>query len=88
MQAWPTAWNSRSRVLTVKSVMGAASILIGVLLVGIAAVSIAFASYYKPTLEGPTPRWLTGEVFSTIFGMLLGAVGGLLLWTGGRWRRS
>jgi hypothetical protein len=74
--------------MTIKRVVGFVGVLSGALIVTLGAATVLAGLYYRPTLEGPTSGWLTGEVFSSFLGMLLGTMGGLFIWGGVRWVRS
>jgi hypothetical protein len=82
--------------MTIKRVVGFITTLLGGLLLAVVAIGVALSFYYRPTLEyayiegpqQPIPPWLTGELIKGLLGTLLGIVGGLLLWTGRRWRRA
>jgi len=74
--------------MTIKKVIGFVWMLTGTVIVTFAIATVLFTFYYRPTLEGPMSARLTGEVFSTLVAMTIGTVGGILIWAGGRWRRS
>jgi len=83
-----------------KRVLGFVATSVGWVVLAIAAIELTLLFYFRPTLESThvgeyayvggqarqAPLWLTGEFIGSVFGVLLGIIGGMLLWVGRRWR--